>query len=213
MAKIQMVLTDMDGSAVRYKNHPFNSGWDAIGDVLPPELRKKWYETRDYYYSRRELYSEWFGAQCRLLTGLAVKEVAKKVFPVPYAPGFLEFFTKLRPENGFITGLISSGVDLIANRVRKEAALDIVVCNKVHIHKGRFTGTGQEIVGLWSKLELLAKQADICEILLEQICYVGDSENDIEVLNAVGRPYIINPHPNVKGLAPEIKDYREIKLD
>ena len=32
MGKIKMVVTDKDRSAVRYKNKPFNSGWDAIGD-------------------------------------------------------------------------------------------------------------------------------------------------------------------------------------
>ena len=211
MTKIQMVLTDMDGSAVRYKNQPFNSGWDAIGDALPLELRKQWYETRDYYYPRKELYSDWFNTQCRLLTGLNLNTVEKKIFPVPYAPGFLEFFAQLNPE--IITGLISSGVDLIANRVRQEAALDIVVCNKLHPNNGVFTGTGEEVVGLWSKTVFLEQISKKTGIPLEQICYIGDSENDIDVLKAVGRPYIINPHPNVKGLAPEIKDYMEIKLD
>jgi HAD superfamily phosphoserine phosphatase-like hydrolase len=211
MAKIKMVMTDMDGSAVRYKTPPFYSGWDAIGDALPPHLRKKWYETRDYYYPKPKLYSEWFIKQVELLKGLNTKGVARKIFPIPYAPGFLNFFKHINPE--ILTGLISSGVDFIANRIRQEAGLDIVICNKIYVYDGRFAGTGAEIVGLWSKLEILKKQADICEIPLEQICYVGDSENDLEVLKAVGRPYIINPHPNVKGLAPEIKNYLEIKLD
>ena len=206
-----MVGTDMDGSAVKYKNDPFNSGWDALGDSLPPAQRKKWYETRDYFYPRKELYPQWFLKQVEMLKGQDTAEIAAKIFPPPYAPGFLEFFRNLPID--MITAIISSGVDFIANRIKHDADLDIIICNKLHIFDGKFTGTGEEVVALWSKLDLLKQQADKLGILLENICYVGDSENDIDILKAVGRPYIINPHLSVKGLAPEIKDYREIKLD
>lgn len=211
MTKIEMMLTDMDGSAVRYKNEPFNSGWDAIGDSLPSELRKKWYETRDYYYPRKELYSQWFDVQCQLLKGLNIHTVTGKIFPVPYAPGFLNFFTALNPK--IITGIISSGVDIIANKIQQEAGLDIVICNKLHISGEKFTGTGEELIGLWSKVTALEKICQKTGIPPDRVGYVGDSENDIGVLKMVGMPYIINPHPELKELAPEIKDYREIKLD
>ncbi len=214
MTKIQMVLTDMDGSAVRYKNEPFNCGWEAIGDTLPPDLRKKWYEARDYYYPKRELYNEWFRAQVALLKGISVAEIAQKIFPVPYAPGFIKFFTHLRPERIPVTGIISSGVDFIANRIRQEAALDIVKCHRLHISDGKFTGTGEQVGGLWSKTLLLEEICKQTGIPPDQVCYIGGNENDIDVLKMVGMPYIINPHPKVKALnLPEIKDYREIKLD
>lgn len=214
MTKIQMVLTDMDGSAVRYKNEPFNSGWDAIGNALLPELRKKWYEAREYYYPKKELYPEWFRTQVALLKGISVTEIAQKIFPVPYAPGFLEFFRRLLPEQILITGLISSGVDFVANRIRHEAALDIVKCHKLHVSDGKFTGTGEQVGGLWSKALLLEEICKQTGIPPDYVCYIGDNENDIDVLKMVGRPYIINPHPKVKALnLPEIKDYRKIRLD
>lgn len=209
--EIEMVVTDQDGSAIRGSVPPFYSGWDELGECLPDELRKEWYRVRDYYYPKKELYSEWFQKQLDLLKGLSVKSVTDKIFPLAYAPGFLEFFNNL--PKGIVTGLLSAGIDLIAKKIQEEAGLDFIHANVIHIENGKFTGTGKEVSGLWNKRGLLEQVAAEYNIPLSRVCFIGDNLNDKECLEAAGYPYIINPHESIKGLGKEIQNYLEIKLE
>lgn len=209
--KTKMIVTDQDGSAIKGSIPPFYSGWDEVGECLPKELRKEWHRIRDYYYPKKELYSEWFQKQLELLKGIPVKLVTDKIFPLPYAPGFIEFFNSV--PKGIVKGLLSAGIDLIAKKIQEEAGLDFIYANEVHIENGIFTGTGKEISGLWNKLSLLEKMAEEYEVLLNETCFIGDNLNDKECLEAVGYPHVISPHESVKGCGKEIKSYMEIILE
>jgi len=96
------------------------------------------------------LYQEWFEGNCRLLEGIEVQPILEQIFPPPYTPGFLEFCTYLKRE-GICTGIVSSGVDIVANRVLQEARLDFAIANVLNLENGRFTGTGEQQVPLWNK--------------------------------------------------------------
>lgn len=209
--KMKMIVTDQDGSAIKGRIPPFYSGWDEIGECLPEELRKEWYRVRDYYYPKKELYSEWFQKQLDLLKGIPVKTVTDRIFPLPYAQGFLEFFKNI--PKGIVKGLLSAGIDLIAKKIQEEAELDFIHANKIHIENDIFTGTGKEVSGLWNKRSLLENIAEEHGILLSETCFIGDNSNDKGCLEAVGYPYIINPHESVKGCGKEIQSYMEIVLE
>lgn len=111
---IKSILSDLDGTLIQYKNSPFHSSWDALGFVagLDNEFKKN----LEYYFPKKELYKEWVKKNVELLKGKSLEEIKKRIFPLlPYSPGAEELFKNL--DNSFIKGIISNGVDFVAEKV------------------------------------------------------------------------------------------------
>ena len=187
--KPELVLFDLDGTIVQYNHGSFQSSWDALGHAAG--LEEEWQRLMQYYLPRPELYQEWCDRNCELLRGLPLAPIAEKIFPPPYTPGFLEFCDYLR-EQGIWKGLVSSGVDLVAKKVQQDADLDFIVVNEVHIHDGRFTGTGKINVGLQEKGALIQQILQDYGLLKEGVVFFGDHFNDIPAWQEVGLPLGIN---------------------
>ena len=123
------------------------------------------------------MYQEWFEGNCRLLEGIEVQPILEQIFPPPYTPGFLEFCTYLKRE-GICTGIVSSGVDIVANRVLQEARLDFAIANVLNLENGRFTGTGEQQVPLWNKGRYVDQQMLHYGTTADNTAYFGDNGND-----------------------------------
>ncbi len=182
---IKLCIFDLDGTIVQYTNGPFQSSWDAIGIAAGKE--KEWVQRRDYYYPRPELYQEWFDGNCRLLEGIEVQPILRQIFPPPYTPGFLEFCAYLKRE-GIRTGIVSSGVDIVANRVLQEAGLNFAIANVLNLEKDRFTGTGEQHVPLWDKGKYVNQQMLHHGASADNTAYFGDNGNDCGAWAKVGFP-------------------------
>ncbi|MBC7092626.1 haloacid dehalogenase-like hydrolase, partial [Candidatus Bipolaricaulota bacterium] len=88
--------------------------------------------------------------------------------------------------DGYMLGIVSSGVSLVAERVREELGLHFAVANELLIEDGRFTGEAVVRVGLDDKLPVVEAQARRLSCPLAEVAFVGDHLNDIPVLAAVG---------------------------
>src|SRR3989344_4330437 len=119
--KIDLIVTDMDGTAVQYPNEPFSSSWDALLGILAEEERREWVRLRDFYVGKPGLYGKWFNEQVALLKEKRASDAEKVLFPIPYSPGFLEFFGS---NNSFKKAILSSGVDLVVRKIAEEANFD-----------------------------------------------------------------------------------------
>ncbi len=200
-----IVLLDMDGTIVRYESSSFHSSWDAIGEAAG--MKEEWDKMLAYYYPRSNdagTYREWFDANYRMLKGVSVQSVEKKIFPPPYTPGFREFcryFTQQR----IPIGVISSGVDLVAKRIQQEAGLDFAIANELRIEQGCFTGEGNLMVDLTSKGRIIESYLQEHGINRDKAAYFGDHENDIPAWKAVGHPFGINVKK--ANCYPEIQAY------
>lgn len=186
---IKLCIFDLDGTAVQYNSGSFQSSWDAVGIASGKE--EEWMRRRDYYYPKPDLYQEWFDGNCRLLAGVEVQPILDKVLPPPYTPGFLEFCAYAKSE-GVKLGLVSSGVDLVANRIKEDAGLDFVVANMLHVTEGKFTGTGEQHVPLWGKGEIIKRYLALNRTNFKQAAYFGDHENDRGAWSRVGLRIGIN---------------------
>lgn len=180
---------DMDGTVVQYQGSSFHSSWDAIG--IATGKREEWLKAGEQYYhniqeceKKRELeqakylYLEWFDLNCRMLEGTEVEKVKAQIFPPPYTPGFSEFCAYLE-KTGIIRGIVSSGVDLVANRIKEELNLEFAVANKLHLRDGKFSGSGEMDVPLWKKGEIVTTVMHAYSIDSSEVAYIGDHENDV----------------------------------
>jgi len=188
MMEIKGFVSDMDGTLIKFPNEPFQSSWDALGDLL--SNKEEWYALRDFYYPKREFYREWFSKQVSLLKGLSVKIVEESLFPLPYSKGAKKFFSSL---NGFKKGILSSGINVVAEKIASELGFDFIFCSYLEIEGGVFTGKGRESGDLWRKDLDLAKMAEKMGLSLEEIAYIGDHENDIPAFRVAGLSIAFNP--------------------
>lgn len=182
MPRLAAIIFDLDGTLVRYHGVAFESSWGAIAaaaGVLEASDR-----LLKEYLPRKDEYPAWVEADARLLEGVSVCSVSDRIFPPPFAEGVVEVIESLRKR--YAIGVISSGVELVAERVRGDLGLDFAVANRLHVRDGKFTGTSETLVHLWKKRDVLLRVAKQRGWHPEQICYIGDHMNDVPVMPVVG---------------------------
>ena len=187
MHNIKLILFDMDGTAVRYKNSSFHSSWDAIGYAAG--CGDKWDEYLEYYLPKPELYEEWFEKNCEAIKGAETKPVYKAIFPPPYTPGFREFS---RAFSYIEQGILSSGVNIVADKIKEDLDLSFAIANVLHTQNGNFTGTGEVKVHIKDKGTIIQKVMDERGLERDQVAFFGDYINDISAWRVVGNPYGVN---------------------
>lgn len=186
---LKLALFDMDGTAVRYTNSSFHSSWDAIG--IAAGVAEEWDRLLKYYIDKPEIYQEWFDKNCACLAGKDVAPIFDEVFPPPYTPGFKEVCDYLR-EKEIPVGIVSAGVDFVANRIKREMNVNFVIANEVFIEGGKFTGKGRINVSISGKGDLVRNIMAEYGVLSKETAFVGDNFNDAPVWKEVGLPLAVN---------------------
>ncbi len=216
MPQIKVVSIDGDGTAVNFSGddpedprNKFRSSYDAAGfasEKFVPGNWDRWIGVRDKYYplvtdnpDKPEIYEEWCRKQASFLKGIKVADIMEQLMPIPYNPGVKEFFHKIKQDSrGYVTGIVSSGLNIVMDQVMKELGLDFAISTKLEECDGVLTGTTGRIVPFFGKAELVRKIAQEHGASLEQTAYFGDHENDIPVLEIVGLPIAVCPKEEVK---------------
>lgn len=207
--KIKMIVADMDGTVVDYASLPFHSSWDALYTALG--LQEENMRLLEEYYSKKELELEWTNKQVGLLKGHSVKKAINGIFPIPYSRGAREFFASL--DRNYVKGILTTGINLIADVVKEELNLDFALSNILHHDNSMFKGTYEARVWLWKKVEKLKEIALQFNVPLDSICFIGDNDNDIDCFKIVGLPVAFNPKTEEtrKSAKYVISDFTELK--
>lgn len=189
MSRLDAVIFDLDGTLVRYHGVEFESSWGALAVAAGVSQRSQ--QLFREYFPRRDAYAEWVAQEAKLLEGISVASVSDQLFPPPYARGVMLAVAQLK---GIYTlGILSSGVDLVADRVASDLGFDFAWANRLLIDDGCFTGVSETMVSLWSKGQVLETLAQQRGLALDRICFVGDNVNDVPVLERVGLAIAANP--------------------
>ena len=212
-SEIELIVSDVDGTAVKYNNKPFYSSWDALADVLSKEQKKEWFSTRDEYLLKGNgFYREWFFKQVSSLRGVPVSDVEQILFPIPYTKGFREFFETLI---GVKTALLSAGVDIVAKKIVDDVGFNYLVVQNIGVENGFFNGKGIPFRDGLDKSGELLKLCEVARVSLDKVCYVGDTFSDISCLDLVGCPVAFEPKGELIDYVREknihsIKDFLEL---
>ncbi len=174
---------DLDGTLVRYRGVDYESSWGAIG--VAAGLREAWEELLRRYLGRPDSYPQWVRENAALLRGVEVARVAAEIFPPPYADGVPGAVRRLC-EAGYVVGIVSSGVSLVAERVCRELDMEFALANELVMKEGRFTGEAMVHVALDDKLDKVRLCAKQNGLELSELAFVGDHLNDVPVLKRVG---------------------------
>jgi phosphoserine phosphatase len=111
-----------------------------------------------------------------------------------------------------VRGLLSGCLDLVGKPAAAEMELDFFFCNNLHVDGGIFSGTMDYAVPVWHKYLFIPQICQKFQITPEEICHVGDHENDICCFELVGLPVAFNPKLDqvAKMAKYVISDFREL---
>ena len=208
MSRLDAIVFDLDGTLVRYHGIEFESSWGAVAAAAGVSDRSN--ALLREYLPRRDAYAEWVARDAKLLTSVLVSTVTDAVLPPPYAAGVRVAIDAMRGR--YRLGILSSGVDLVADWVRHDLRLDFAVANHLATEDGRFTGGSATRVDLWKKDEAMRRIAEEQGFPISRVCFVGDHLNDVPVMRIVGFAIAANPKDDrVRDAADDvITDFAEL---
>ena len=216
---IKLIISDFDGTIVKFPVEPFQSSWDAIGNILEGNKRKKWFECRDFYLDKIyktekkeekiEIEKKWFQDEANLLAGEKIADLLNRI-EIVYTSGVKEFFEEMK-KRGKIIGILSSGLDFVIKKAVDEIGFDIIICSELEKKEGILTGKDITHIDLQNKVNLFQRICQEQGVEAHEVVYFGDHFNCIPCLKAAGLGIAVNAKTKeVKGAAKaSIEDFRD----
>jgi phosphoserine phosphatase len=208
--KIKLVSIDGDGCLFAYTQigSAFHSSWDAVAFAYG--LKETWDARAKKYIGRKSECEAWAQLDAADLRGRPVSKAAATLYPIPYSNGAREFLRATRGR--LVRGLLSGCLDVVGKKAAAETELDFCFCNSLGTEAGFFSGTMEYNVPVWDKHLFIAELCKRYHVAPEEICHVGDHENDMGCFECVGLPVAFNPKKEEVGRKARhvISDFREL---
>lgn len=189
--KIKLVSIDGDGCLFAYTNigSAFHSSWDAVAFAYG--LKETWDARAKKYLGNKSQSDIWAQEDAADLRGRPVHQAAGTLYPIPYCAGAREFLQATRGK--VVRGLLSGCLDVVGKKAADETQLDFCFCNRLCAENGHFSGVMDYAVPVWDKHTFIPQLCDNYKVFPEEICHVGDHENDLLCFENVGLPVAFNP--------------------
>ena len=167
----------MDGVLVRTR-----SSWTSVHKVFKVDER-----TTFERYLRGEFdYLEFLRRDIGFWGHVHVNRIRKILDQVPIMPGAEDTFRILH-KNGYVTAIISSGINILAEKLKKKLGIHHVFANELlKDENGFLTGEGNPVVPLWDKAKVMRHLLKSLSIKPDDCAVVGDSIFDIPLFDSAG---------------------------
>ncbi|MCX7706074.1 MAG: HAD-IB family phosphatase [bacterium] len=177
--KFTAIVFDIDGTIVK----PVSS-WRYIHEKLG-----KWdvlaYRYQDMFLAGKISYREFCRLDAAHWKGMPERRIAELFEKVPYSKNAKKYLFELK-KMGFFLIALSTGLQYIPERLKKEIGFDMVISNRLLTKNGIFTGGVRINISHGEKGKILRKILKSNRIKPEQVICVGDSEGDIPMVNICG---------------------------
>ncbi|MGB9700201.1 MAG: HAD family hydrolase [Thermodesulfobacteriota bacterium] len=182
---IKLALFDLDGTLTKER-----SAWEFIHRRLGVwEGQAEKYQAA---FLKGEIsYTKFCQLDAAIWKGMAVSQIEKILQEIPLQDGVEELLAYLRSKRVKL-GIISSGLSLLANYLKKKYGMDYAVANELEIVDGRLTGGIKINVYYDRKKEWVEEAMRNFLVKREEIMAVGDSHGDIDMLQMAGLPIAFN---------------------
>ncbi len=193
MSRIKIVFFDCDGTLTGVKSswqylHERLGLWDRNAD-----------EFQRLFRSGEIDYHEFCRRDAGLWKGLPSRRLMEVIAEIPYNEGVKETFRSLS-EKGMTTVILSTGLSLLVNKVKKELGVTEALSNDLVIKRGLVTGeirinVEHDDKGYWVKRML--KRFHLSK---EEAAAVGDGQGDHGMFESVGLSIGYRPDPKIAPL-------------
>ncbi len=167
-----LVAFDMDGTLI-----PIDSSWSFIHRMLGTlEIASKY---KRMYEEGKISYRRWAELDVSTWKGKDFTPVFNMIENLDLMDHARESISSLK-DNGFIVGLISSGLDVVAKKVCRELNMDFCRSATLRIVNGKVMGIEEELAPEL-KGGVLKSIAENYGVPLYRVAFVGDGDSDLSV--------------------------------
>ena len=182
--KVKIVVFDLDGVLV-----DIDSSWGMIHKAFGVDNQVNFQK----HLKDQIDFKEFMRSDIRLWNRPCVDKIKNILNKAPLMKGAIETVKELK-KNGYKIAIISSGISILADRVKEELGIDYSYSNKLLVgDDGRLTGEGEEAVSLMKKDVVLKKMSEVEGIDSKQCVTIGDSKYDIPLFMDSGLSIAFNP--------------------
>lgn len=205
--KYKLIIFDIDGTII---NHI--SSWRYIHEKLG-----LWDEIAFRYQERflagKISYKKFCQLDAAHWKGLSEKKIKNAFKKTPYIKNVPWCMRELK-KKGFKLAAISTGLQYMAERVKKEFKFDYVLCNRLLSRKGALTGEVKINITHGRKASAMVKALKRFHVKPHEVISVGDSAGDIPLAKKAGYSIAFNSSDKVfSGIvdyAAKTKDFKEV---
>ncbi|MHA1384584.1 MAG: HAD family hydrolase [Candidatus Helarchaeota archaeon] len=182
----KLVIFDIDGTLTKEDN-----SWKLIHTSL--NVFDKAQNHRELFFKKKITYQKWADLDVGLWKKVHISRIKKILDSVPLNDGIQETISVLR-EKKYKLSLLSSGISLLADKLKEKYRFDYSIANKVLIDKnGYLTGEVVCNVAYNNKDTAINGILNDLKINFKQCIAIGDNENDLSLFQKVGRSIAFNP--------------------
>ena len=183
--KYKVIVFDVDGTVTKHDNswryiHERLGTWDDQASLH-----------QELFLSGKISYKEFCERDAAHWKGLPEKNIREMFDSIDYCKNAPRYVKKLK-KAGFKIAAVSSGLQFLARRLRKELGFDFITCNRLLTQKGIFTGKVQINVAHGKKARVLRRVVKEFRIKAQEVIAVGDSAGDIDLARRAGYAIAFN---------------------
>ena len=180
----KFVIFDLDGTIIKE-----NSAWEMLHKhfKVDPSIVEK---NKELYEKKIIDVDRWIEMDIKLWKNphkKTIEDVLKKYTLIEGIKEFVEYLKK----RGFILGIVSSGIDILAEKVADELGIDICYSNSLIFDEKGFLIGGKGNVDLLRKKEIAKNLSEKFKIPLKNFIIIGDTKYDM--IDGVGIKITLNP--------------------
>jgi len=206
MREYRAVIFDLDGTLT-----PVRSVWQYLHEALG-----MWEDAARRHQEAFEQgaidYEEYCARDAALWKGMAEGDLKAITDRIPYRPGVKECIAALQ-HGGLYTGLVSTGLTLLLERVHAELGLAYAIANRLVSKRGRLTGEVKVNVVHDRKGEAVDLFCGQFGLDQRDVITVGDSDGDISMFARSGFSIAFNPANEATARAATLAHHGESLLE
>ncbi|MBU4265881.1 MAG: HAD family phosphatase [Candidatus Altiarchaeales archaeon] len=135
-------------------------------------------------------FDEWARKDASLWQGVEIGRIREILYKVELMPGIEKTIPRLKER--YKMGIISGGLQIMADRIKDKFKMDYAVGNSLLVKDGRVYGVDQ-LVDFHGKGKVLEAVARDNGVALDECAVVGDFINDIPMFEIAGFRIAFNP--------------------
>lgn len=205
----KIVVFDVGGVLVKER-----SCWVSVRKRLGQSVIKKCAALRKKYFSKkgRMSYTKWAREDVKLWGDVNLKQIKKILDKVPLIKGARKT-CKILKKRGYQLAIISTGLNPLVERVKKQLNIDYAAYNELYEKNGKLSVKVNVSLDKNPKDKILKKLIKKLKIKKQNIIVIGDNEDDCSMMKLAGLSIVFNPDYKKSKMARKTADIIITKKD
>lgn len=197
----KLIVFDVDGVLT-----PTTSSWITVHKGLGKDVVEKCSKLRELFFNSPEMsHEKWAEEDVKLWGKVNLEKIKEILDKVPLLKGAKEVCKTLK-EKGYLLAIISTGINLLIERVAKELGTNYCICNQLYEKNGKILAKMNVSFDKNPKDKVLKKLMKKLNIKKKNIIVIGDSNDDYPMMELAGFSILFNPNPDSLDLAEKSAD-------